>query len=160
MSKLKFVIWHFNFYFRTASTNPGHHPLGGRPEFHGKVEALLTSSLSRQLTQFETDLLLYPRLCAVCLNGNQERKCFDQLLLFQGRVVYFDDFVKMRQKTQQKGITILIKMFRIKVQPSEDIFRAISGINFDCSAVPNRIIDLTLKLQLNEKLFSLRKTLK
>ncbi len=58
----------------TASTNPGHHPLSGRPEFHGKLEVLLTSTLHRQLTQFESDLLVYPRLCAVCLNGNQVEK--------------------------------------------------------------------------------------
>ena len=32
----------------------------------------LRSALGRDLTQFESDMLVYPRLCNVCLDGRQE----------------------------------------------------------------------------------------
>ena len=40
------------------------------------------ASLNRDLTQYEQDLLTYPRLCNVCLDGNQEKKCFSLVVLF------------------------------------------------------------------------------
>ena len=32
----------------------------------------LRSAVARDLTQFESDMLVYPRLCNVCLDGRQE----------------------------------------------------------------------------------------
>ncbi len=54
------------------STGGRHHPLSGHPERSSQVRALLEGALGGgELGQFETDLLVYPRLCAVCLSGDE-----------------------------------------------------------------------------------------
>ncbi|XP_059086814.1 uncharacterized protein LOC131883372 [Tigriopus californicus] len=50
---------------------PGHHPLSEKPELSGQIQAILQQALNRELTQFESDMLIYPRLCMVCLGGRQ-----------------------------------------------------------------------------------------
>lgn len=50
---------------------PGHHPLSEKPELSGQIQAILQQALNRELTQFESDMLIYPRLCMVCLSGKQ-----------------------------------------------------------------------------------------
>ena len=53
---------------------PGHHPLHKAPEKGLKsLLPYLQATLKRDLTQYEQDLLSYPRLCNVCLDGNQVR---------------------------------------------------------------------------------------
>ncbi len=47
------------------------HPLSGRPEAGGGVRAMLEGAMGRELTQFETDMIVYPRLCAVCFDGDE-----------------------------------------------------------------------------------------
>ena len=51
--------------------NPGHHPLSNNPEIQSIIQAKMVSTLKRPLTQYESDILVYPRLCMVCLNGLQ-----------------------------------------------------------------------------------------
>ena len=51
--------------------NPGHHPLSNQPEKQSIIQAAITNALQRPLTQYESDILVYPRLCMVCLNGLQ-----------------------------------------------------------------------------------------
>ena len=50
---------------------PGHHPLSNQPEQQSKLQDGIRISLGRELTQFESDMLVYPRLCMTCLNGPQ-----------------------------------------------------------------------------------------
>jgi len=53
---------------------PGHHPLHKAPEKGLKsLLPYLQATLKRDLTQYEQDLLSYPRLCNVCLDGNQSK---------------------------------------------------------------------------------------
>ena len=53
---------------------PGHHPLHKAPEKGSKsLLPYLQATLKRDLSQYEQDLLSYPRLCNVCLDGNQVR---------------------------------------------------------------------------------------
>ena len=79
---LCFNISHPLFFFGTnditnaVKKSPGQHPLSHNPEQQSNIQALIEGSLNRALTQFESDMLVYPRLCAVCLNGTQVR-CFD-----------------------------------------------------------------------------------
>jgi len=42
-----------------------------KPESHGKFSQALQQCLGRDLTQYESDVLVHPRLCAVCLEGDQ-----------------------------------------------------------------------------------------
>ena len=52
---------------------PGHHPLHKSPEkATTTLLPYLEAALQRKLSQYEQDLLTYPRLCNVCLSGNQE----------------------------------------------------------------------------------------
>ena len=61
----------FVFLFSVAKM-PGHHPLHKAPEKGLKsLLPYLQATLKRDLTQYEQDLLSYPRLCNVCLDGNQ-----------------------------------------------------------------------------------------
>ena len=56
---------------------PGHHPLHKAPEKGSKsLLPYLQATLKRDLTQYEQDLLSYPRLCNVCLDGNQASVSF------------------------------------------------------------------------------------
>eukprot|EP00094_Tigriopus_californicus_P009383 TCALIF_09048-PA protein Name:"Protein of unknown function" AED:0.16 eAED:0.32 QI:0/0.57/0.37/1/0.85/0.75/8/0/553 len=55
---------------------PGHHPLSEKPELSGQIQAILQQALNRELTQFESDMLIYPRLCMVCLGGRQSAWSF------------------------------------------------------------------------------------
>ena len=50
---------------------PGHHPLSTQPEQQSNIQAEIRISLGRELTQFESDMLVHPRLCMTCLNGPQ-----------------------------------------------------------------------------------------
>ena len=50
---------------------PGHHPLSNQPEKQSNIQAGIRISLGRELTQFESDMLVYPRLCMTCLDGPQ-----------------------------------------------------------------------------------------
>lgn len=63
-------------YVSFASGKPvGLHPLHQKPENNGQIQMMLQKCLQRDLTQFESDMLVYPRLCMVCLDGNQVRNC-------------------------------------------------------------------------------------
>ena len=58
--------------FFSVAKMPGHHPLHKAPEKASKsLLPYLEATLKRDLTQYEQDLLSYPRLCNVCLDGNQ-----------------------------------------------------------------------------------------
>ena len=58
--------------FFPVAKMPGHHPLHKAPEKASKsLLPYLQATLKRDLTQYEQDLLSYPRLCNVCLDGNQ-----------------------------------------------------------------------------------------
>ena len=64
---LIFKIWQYC----STVKNGGQHPLSKEPDLQGKYQKLLSQALNRNLTQFESDILVYPRLCAVCLDGRQ-----------------------------------------------------------------------------------------
>jgi hypothetical protein len=49
----------------------GEHPLSGQKTNLLEVQTSLTLSVGRALSHFESDVLNYPRLCAVCFNGTQ-----------------------------------------------------------------------------------------
>ena len=69
--------------FLSVRQSPGYHPLHKSPEKATQtLIPYLTASLNRDLTQYEQDLLTYPRLCNVCLDGNQGKKCFSLVVLF------------------------------------------------------------------------------
>ena len=55
----------------SVKKTPGHHPLSNQPEQQSNIQAEIRISLGRELTQFESDMLVYPRLCMTCLNGPQ-----------------------------------------------------------------------------------------
>ena len=52
-------------------SNPGCHPLSKQPDMQGTFQKTLSAALNRELSQFESDLLVYPRLCSICLDGRQ-----------------------------------------------------------------------------------------
>ena len=60
----------------SVKKKPGHHPLSQNPELQNDIQAVITTSLQRPLTQYESDILVYPRLCMVCLNGLQVSNVF------------------------------------------------------------------------------------
>lgn len=53
--------------------SPGKHPLSGKPDFQATVQKMIQQKLNRSLSQFEHDMLVYPRLCSVCLDGLQSK---------------------------------------------------------------------------------------
>ena len=55
----------------SVKKTPGHHPLSNQPEQQSNIQAGIRISLGRELTQFESDMLVHPRLCMTCLNGPQ-----------------------------------------------------------------------------------------
>ena len=66
------VTLHINIYINIiVRKNSGHHPLSNHPERQSTIQAAIVGSLNRELTQFESDMLVYPRLCMTCLNGLQ-----------------------------------------------------------------------------------------
>ena len=55
----------------SVKKTPGHHPLSNQPEQQSSIQDGIRISLGRELTQFESDMLVHPRLCMTCLNGPQ-----------------------------------------------------------------------------------------
>ena len=55
----------------SVKKTPGHHPLSNQPEQQSNIQAEIRILLGRELTQFESDMLVHPRLCMTCLNGPQ-----------------------------------------------------------------------------------------
>lgn len=49
------------------------HPLNRKLADGVRVQMVLEEALGRKLTQFESDMLVHPRLCMVCLEGDQVR---------------------------------------------------------------------------------------